>query len=201
MRAGAPSPATPRRWTWSFAPWGPQLEAPGLQLAHSQLGRYRFYTLRYEKLLKADLTALVDAFAGIGVDEHRVLYDDNDPLGAAYGRFGQLAWKSRNFDSFFEANLTLRSLSRREHPLRDYGRWRHGDDQGAFGGSVILDDNGDPTYFGDFDVLDLPLLKFSRGLHTGVEDRADAVITLGNKNGPLRQAAWRPLGCRCKGGH
>ena len=55
--------------------------------------------------------------------------------------------------------------------------------RGAFGGSVILDDNGDPTYFGDFDVLDLPLLKFSRGLHTGVEDRADAVITLGNKNG------------------
>lgn len=103
-------PRDPKAVDVEFRTLGPQLEAPGLQLAHSQLGRYRFYTLRYEKLLKADLTALVDAFAGIGVDEHRVLYDDNDPLGAAYGRFGQLAWKSRNFDSFFEANLTFEEL-------------------------------------------------------------------------------------------
>ena len=55
--------------------------------------------------------------------------------------------------------------------------------RGAFLDSVLYDDNDNPTYFGDFDVVDLPLLKFSRQRPPGVEDRADAVITLGNENG------------------
>ena len=103
-------PRDPKAVDVEFRTLGPQLEAPGLQLPHSQLGRYRFYTLRYEKLLKADLTALVDAFAGIGVDEHRVLYDDNDPLGGCLRPLWSTAWKSRNFDSFFEATLTFEEL-------------------------------------------------------------------------------------------
>ena len=110
VRAGAPSPSTPRRWTWSFAPWGRSSKRRGCK-ADSQLGRLSvLHPPIWKKLLKAaDLTALVDAYS-LGSPSSMIpgpLRRQRTRSGAAYGRFGQVGVGSLASRSTRFSGLTL----------------------------------------------------------------------------------------------
>ena len=55
--------------------------------------------------------------------------------------------------------------------------------RGSYGANVIFDAQGQPTYYGDFTIVDLPRLEFYRRRPQGLDDRADAILAIDNSNG------------------